>query len=78
MHQIARLEGCGRVVGICGTDRKCRFLMEELGFDGAINYKTDDIAARLRECCPAGIDIYFDNVGGNISNEVIKQVHLRW
>ncbi|XP_038075900.1 prostaglandin reductase 2-like [Patiria miniata] len=73
--QIAKLEGCGRVVGICGTDKKCRFLMEELGFDGAINYKTDDIAARLRECCSAGIDVYFDNVGGKISNEVIKQMN---
>ncbi|XP_071788908.1 prostaglandin reductase 2-like [Asterias amurensis] len=73
--QIARLDGCGTVVGICGTEGKCRFLIDDLGFDAAINYKTDDIAARLRECCPAGIDVYFDNVGGEISNHVIRQMN---
>ena len=69
--QIAKLEGCGVVVGICGTDEKCRFLTEEMGFDVAINYKTtENISEHLKMKCPAGIDVYFDNVGGEISNEV--------
>lgn len=71
--QIAKLEGCGVVVGICGTDEKCRFLTEEMGFDIAINYKTtENISEQLQMKCPAGIDVYFDNVGGEISNEVIR------
>ena len=71
MIQIAKLEGCGVVVGICGTDEKCCFLMEEMGFDAAINYKTTkNISEHLKTKCPAGIDVYFDNVGGEISNEV--------
>lgn len=61
--QIARLNGC-RVVGIAGSDQKCRFLREDLHFDGAINYKSQDLATALAEACPDGIDVYFDNVGG--------------
>ena len=49
-------------------------MTSELGFDGAINYKNENIAEQLRELCPAGVDIYFDNVGGDISNTVISQV----
>ena len=64
------------MVGICGTDHKCEVLTTQLGFDGAINYKTEDVAARLKELCPIGIDGYFDNVGGEISDTVIKQVRL--
>ncbi|CAH3035387.1 unnamed protein product [Pocillopora meandrina] len=71
--QIAKLEGCGVVVGICGTDEKCCFLTEEMGFDVAINYKTtENISEHLKMKCPAGIDVYFDNVGGEISDEVIR------
>ncbi|XP_048455587.1 prostaglandin reductase 2 isoform X2 [Rhincodon typus] len=73
--QIGRLEGCSRVVGICGTDQKCQVLVSEIGFDAAINYKKDNVAEKLREYCPAGVDTYFDNVGGDISNTVISQMN---
>jgi len=63
--QIGKIKGC-RVVGIAGSAEKCIWLTEELGFDHAINYKTDDIGAKLDEFCPQGIDVYFDNVGGEI------------
>ncbi|WP_299821390.1 NADP-dependent oxidoreductase [uncultured Pontibacter sp.] len=68
--QIAKLKGC-RVIGIAGTDEKVAYLKEELGFDEAINYKTTpDIAKALEQACPNGVDIYFDNVGGDISDAV--------
>nr|XP_046269893.1 prostaglandin reductase 2 isoform X2 [Scatophagus argus] len=71
--QIGRLDGCVRVVGICGSNEKCRTLVEDLGFSAAINYRQEDVPARLKECCPDGIDVYFDNVGGAISDAVITQ-----
>ncbi|XP_028409882.1 prostaglandin reductase 2-like [Dendronephthya gigantea] len=74
--QIAKLEGCGKVVGICGTDEKCQHLVNDLGFDASINYRTiKNIQEKLSECCPEGVDVYFDNVGGEISNEVIKSMN---
>lgn len=73
--QIGRLDGCARVVGICGSAEKCRALVEDLGFDAAINYRAEDIPAKLKESCPHGIDVYFDNVGGDISDTVIKQMN---
>ncbi|XP_033002061.1 prostaglandin reductase 2 isoform X1 [Lacerta agilis] len=73
--QIGSLEGCSRVVGICGTDEKCSILVSEMGFDAAINYKKEDVAQRLHELCPAGVDVYFDNVGGDISDTVISQMN---
>jgi NADPH-dependent curcumin reductase CurA len=63
--QIAKLKGC-RVVGVAGGSEKCRHLVEDLGFDAAIDYKSQDVGAALSEHCPKGIDIYFDNVGGDI------------
>ncbi|XP_033894275.2 prostaglandin reductase 2 isoform X2 [Acipenser ruthenus] len=72
--QIGRLDGCSKVVGICGSDEKCQVLVSELGFNSAINYKRQDVAARLRESCPTGVDVYFDNVGGSISDTVIAQM----
>ncbi|GMG88398.1 NADP-dependent oxidoreductase [Biformimicrobium ophioploci] len=64
--QIAKMQGC-HVVGMAGTDEKCRWITEELGFDAAINYKTcGDYVQAIREACPSGVDVYFDNVGGEI------------
>lgn len=71
--QIAKIKGC-RVVGVAGSDEKNRYLREELGVDAVINYKTDDIPQALREACPKGVDVYFDNVGGEVSDAVITQI----
>ncbi|XP_038149291.1 prostaglandin reductase 2 [Cyprinodon tularosa] len=73
--QIGRLDGCVRVVGICGSDEKCKALVEDLGFSAAINYRKEDVSARLRDVCPEGIHVYFDNVGGAISDIVIEQMN---
>ncbi len=63
--QIGKIKGC-RVVGIAGGPEKCRYLIEELGFDGAIDYKNESVRARIKEELPEGVDVYFDNVGGEI------------
>lgn len=63
--QLAKIHGA-RVVGIAGSKEKCDFITEELGFDEAINYKTEDVAARVKALFPDGMDIYYDNVGGEI------------
>lgn len=63
--QIGKIVGC-RVVGIAGTDAKCAWLTEELGFDAAINYKTENVVRKLHKHCPDGIDVIFENVGGEI------------
>jgi NADPH-dependent curcumin reductase len=73
--QIAKIKGC-RVIGIAGGADKCRYLLE-LGFDAAIDYKQDDVRARLRETCPKGIDIYFDNVGGELLETVLTLLARR-
>ena len=70
--QIAKIQGC-RVVGIAGGAEKCRWLTEEAHFDAAIDYKREDVARRLRELCPKGIDVYFDNVGGEILDAALAQ-----
>ena len=75
--QIARIKGAARVVGIAGGAEKCRWLVGELGFDAAIDYKADDVAARLREEFPDGIDLYWDNVGGELLNIALGQIALR-
>jgi NADPH-dependent curcumin reductase len=74
--QIGKLYGC-RVVGIAGTDEKCRWLTDELGFNAAINHKSESVFKRLRELCPQGIDIYFDNVGGAILEDVLNLLNVR-
>ena len=61
--QIAKIKGC-RVIGVAGGAKKCRWLTEEANFDAAIDYKTADLADTLKELCPDGIDVVFDNVGG--------------
>jgi NADPH:quinone reductase len=75
--QIAKIKGC-RAVGIAGTDDKVRYLVDELGFDGAFNYKTtDNYVTKLKELCPKGIDVYFDNVGGTVTDAVIPVLNVR-
>src|SRR6202007_1299228 len=63
--QIAKIKGCS-AVGIAGGEEKCRHVVEELGFDAAIDYKSEDVRKSLQKHCPKGIDVYFDNVGGDI------------
>jgi NADPH-dependent curcumin reductase CurA len=74
--QIGKIQGC-RVVGIAGRDEKCRWITEELGFDAAINYKTESVLESLKKHCPKGIDIYFENVGGEILDAVLSLINLR-
>jgi NADPH-dependent curcumin reductase len=74
--QIARLKGW-RTIGIAGGPVKRRWLLEELRLDAAIDYKNEDVAARLAELCPAGVDVYFDNVGGRILEAAIGRMALR-
>ncbi len=71
--QIAKIKGC-RVVGIAGGPRKCEYLTQTLGFDAAIDYKTEDVKKSLRQHCPKGVDVYFDNVGGEILDLVLTQL----
>jgi NADPH-dependent curcumin reductase len=75
--QIAKIKGAKRVVGIAGGAEKCAYIVDELGFDEAIDYKNDNVAGRLREACPDGIDLYFDNVGGSILNDCLGNLALR-
>jgi NADPH-dependent curcumin reductase CurA len=75
--QIAKLKGASPVVGIAGTEQKCAWVVDELGFDACVNYRDEDVAARLRAECPSGIDVYFDNVGGPILDTCLAQLALR-
>lgn len=72
--QIAKIKGC-RVIGIVGSDDKASYLTEELHFDAAINYKDADYAEKLKMSCPKGVDVYFDNVGGEITDQVMKYIN---
>ena len=74
--QIGKLKGC-RVVGIAGSDEKCRWITEELGFDAAINYKTEPVPESLKKHCPRGIDIDFENVGGPILDTILTLINLK-
>jgi NADPH-dependent curcumin reductase CurA len=73
--QIAKIKGC-RAVGIAGSDEKCAFVVRELGFDACVNYKTQDLNAALKEACPNGVDVYFDNVGGAVLEAVLKRINI--
>jgi len=68
--QIAKIKGC-RVIGIAGGPEKCRVVTEEFGFDAAIDYRMPDLRRALRELAPRGVDVYFDNVGGEILDDVL-------
>ncbi len=73
--QVGRILGCC-VIGIAGTDEKCAWICDDLGFDAAINYKTEDIDVRLAQLAPQGIDVFFDNVGGEIMNTALAHIAL--
>ncbi len=73
--QIARLKGC-RVVGIAGGPDKCRWLLDEARFDAAVDYRHEDVDARLAELCPGGVDVFFDNVGGEILDACLAHLAL--
>jgi NADPH-dependent curcumin reductase CurA len=75
--QIARIKAC-RVVGVAGSDQKVDYLVRELGFNAAFNYKTtDDYFKQLKALCPDGIDVYFDNVGGALTDAVFKLINVK-
>jgi hypothetical protein len=73
--QIAKIKGC-RAVGIAGGPDKCRYVTSELGFDACVDYKGGNLAADLKAACPKGIDVYFENVGGEILDTVLLQMNL--
>jgi len=74
--QIAKIKGC-RVIGTAGGKAKCDWLRNELGFDGVIDYKSEDVGAQLSALCPNGIDVFFDNVGGVVLNEVLARLRFK-
>jgi len=73
--QIAKIKGC-RVVGLAGSDDKCRWVVDDLGFDACINYRTENVLEALKRECPKGIDVYFENVGGEILDAVLTLINL--
>lgn len=72
--QIAKLKGC-RVVGLAGSKEKCDWVVKDLGFDSCINYKQENVLAALKRECPKGIDVYFENVGGEILDAVLTLIN---
>jgi hypothetical protein len=74
--QVAKIKGC-RVVGIAGGPDKCKFVVDELGFDACIDYKTGSVKDGLKQHCPKGIDVYFDNVGGEILDTVLTRINRK-
>jgi NADPH-dependent curcumin reductase CurA len=71
--QIARIKGC-RTIGIAGGPEKCRWLVDEVGYDAAIDYKAGELRSQLREQAPDGVDVFFDNVGGEVLDEVLRRL----
>jgi NADPH-dependent curcumin reductase CurA len=74
--QIARLKGC-RAIGIAGSAEKCRYVVQELGFDACLNHHDADFPRQLAAACPQGIDVYFENVGGAVFQAVLPLLHAR-
>jgi NADPH-dependent curcumin reductase CurA len=74
--QVARIKGC-RVVGIAGGAAKCEFVVKELGFDACIDYKAGRVRDGLKAHCPKGVDVYFDNVGGDILDTVLTRINMK-
>ena len=74
--QLAKIAGCGPVVGLAGSPDKVADLTELYGYDAGIDYKRDDVNARLKETCPHGVDVYFDNVGGALSETIFRRLAL--
>ena len=74
--QVAKHKGC-RVVGIAGGKDKCEFVVNELGFDACIDYKNESVRAGLKKHCPNGVDVYFDNVGGDILDDVLTRISMK-
>jgi NADPH-dependent curcumin reductase len=74
--QVAKIKGC-RVVGIAGGKDKCEYAVKTLGFDVCVDYKSEDVRKALKLACPSGIDVYFDNVGGEILDIVLGQINLK-
>lgn len=73
--QIGKIKGC-RVIGIAGGPEKCKYITQELGFDGAVDYRNEDVGAALDRLCPKGIDVCFENVGGPIFDEILLRMNL--
>ena len=74
--QIAKILGC-RVVGIAGTPEKCRFVVDELGYDACVSHRSATLGDDLAAACPDGIDIYFENVGGKVFEAVLPHLNTR-
>jgi NADPH-dependent curcumin reductase len=74
--QVAKIKGC-RVVGIAGGREKCDYAVKTLGFDACVDYKSEDVKKALKAACPNGIDVYFDNVGGDILDIVLTQINMK-
>ena len=73
--QIGKIKGC-TVIGIAGGPDKCRHIVDDLGFDAAIDYKNGSVRRQLRDLCPQGIDVYFDNVGGDILDAALARLTI--
>jgi NADPH-dependent curcumin reductase CurA len=73
--QIAKIKGC-RAVGVAGSPDKCEHVVRDLGFDSCVNYRKGDLLASLQEACPSGIDVYFENVGGDVLRAVLRLLNL--